>query len=244
MLAWALLRATSSAGFVFNQTISADTNDYNLRAAAVAAGWNQTAPLFATVTINSGVVLSASTTAGYAFDTGTSFPVGSELKLIINSAYVCGMGGKGGDMYTTPSNAQAGGPALRAQHAVAITNNGTIAGGGGGGGGPQSSSRGGGGGRSGRVNSAGGNGSTAPGNPGTFSSGGQGGGGGGGAGGTTGEGGGGNGYGGGGGGWGARGGFGDYSHDHSTSGAYGGASVAGNSFITWLATGTRYGSIT
>ena len=247
MLAQLLIRAaaTSASGFVFNATISADTTDYNLRAAAIAAGWNQTSPVAATVTVNSGIVVSGTSAAGCAFDTGTSFPVGSELKLI-NNGFICGMGGKGGDAYTAPSNAQAGGTALRAQHAIQVTNNGTIAGGGGGGGGSAGGSRGGGGGRSGRVSSAGGNATwDAAVSAGTFASGGQGGGGGaGGAGGTTGEGIGGNGYGGGGGGWGARGGFGDYSHDYSTSGAYGGASVVGNSNITWLATGTRYGSIT
>ncbi len=60
--------------FNFTPTISADTLNYNLRAAAVAAGWNQTDPLNATVTINSGVYVGSSNTSGYGFDTGVTFP--------------------------------------------------------------------------------------------------------------------------------------------------------------------------
>ena len=85
----------SSAGFVFAPTISADTSNYNLRAAALAAGWDGVVPLNATVTIASGVVVSADSTAQYAFDTGAAPPVGSTLTLI-NSGYILGMGGTGG----------------------------------------------------------------------------------------------------------------------------------------------------
>ena len=202
--------------FVFVDVITSDVTNYNLRARAVAAGWDQVVPLVATTTVNSGIVLSADSTSQYAFDTGVTFPAGTTLALI-NNGFVIGMGGAGGAVYTAGSN---GGPALRAQYAISIDAAGGVIGGGGGG-------------RSGRTDAAGAGGGAS----GTFSSGGSGGGGGG-AGGTTGP-------GdddpraGGGGGWGASGG---------TAGIYaggtGGAAVVGNSYITWINTGTRYGAIT
>ena len=218
-------------GFVFRQTISADTSNYVLRAAAIAAGWDGVVPLDAEVTVGSGIVLSANSTSLYGFDTGTGFPAGTTLKLIM-PGYVCGMGGAGGAMYTAGSN---GGPALRAQYAISIDAAGGVIGGGGGGGGGGVIG-GGGGGRSGRTDAA----VASGGASGTFSSGGSGGYGGA-AGGTTGLGtddlwtGG----GGGGGGWGASGGT-----AGSYAGGTGGAAVVGNSYITWINTGTRYGDIT
>ena len=219
-------------GFVFRQTISADTSNYVLRAAAIAAGWDGVVPLDAEVTVGSGIVLSANSTSQYGFDTGSGFPVGTTLKLIM-PGYVCGMGGAGD---SGSSGGSAGGPALRAQYAITIdASGGVIAGGGGGGGG---AGGGGGGGRSGRTSSAGGGGGAAAG---TFSSGGKGGGTYAGNGGTTGPGGDGDiYYGGGGGGWGAKGGNGGL----GGNGGSGGAAVVGNSYITWINTGTRYGDIT
>ena len=219
-------------GFVFRQTISADTSNYVLRAAAIAAGWDGVVPLDAEVTVGSGIVLSANSTSQYGFDTGSGFPVGTTLKLIM-PGYVCGMGGAGD---SGSSGGSAGGPALRAQYAITIdASGGVIAGGGGGGGGYGG---GGGGGRSGRTSSAGGGGGAAAG---TFSSGGKGGGTYAGNGGTTGPGGDGDiYYGGGGGGWGAKGGNGGL----GGNGGSGGAAVVGNSYITWINTGTRYGDIT
>lgn len=132
----------SVRSFVFNPVISTNATNYNLRAAAVAAGWDQSAPLIATVTVNAGVYLSANSTGAYAFDTGASFPAGSSLSLV-NNGFIVGMGGAGGSgagyNYGTSggSGGGGGGPALRAQAAISITNNGTIAGGGGGGGGGQ-----------------------------------------------------------------------------------------------------------
>lgn len=221
------------SAFVFRQTISSDATNYVLRNAAITAGWDGIVPLDAEVTVASGIVLSANSTSLYGFDTGTGFPAGTTLKLIM-PGYVCGMGGAGGAAYTAGSN---GGPALRAQYAISIDAAGGVIGGGGGGGG--SSKGGGGGGRSGRIDAAGGTG-TPTGASGTFSSGGSGGGGGGGAGGTTGPGGDGSSLvGGGGGGWGASGGT-----AGSYAGGAGGAAVVGNSYITWINTGTRYGAIT
>lgn len=220
-------------GFVFVDVITSDVTNYNLRARAVAAGWDQVVPLVATTTVNSGIVLSADSTGQYAFDTGVTFPAGTTLALI-NNGFVIGMGGAGGASYTAGSN---GGPALRAQYAIGIDAAGGVIGGGGGGGGGNKG--GGGGGRSGRTDAAGGVG-LGNGTSGTFSSGGSGGSGGGGAGGTTDPGGDGSGVsGGGGGGWGASGGT-----TGSYAGGTGGAAVVGNSYITWINTGTRYGAIT
>ena len=223
-------------GFVWRPTISADVTNWVLYSQALAAGWDGVVPLDAEVTVASGIVLSADSTSLYGFDTGSGFPAGSVLKLIM-PGYVCGMGGAGGAAKTAGSN---GGPALRAQHAITIDAlGGVTAGGGGGGGGGGFGGGGGGGGRSGRTDAAGG---VAPstGAGGTFSSGGAGGGSGGGAGGTTGPGGAGSlSAGGGGGGWGASGGT-----ASSNAGGTGGAAVVGNSYITWINTGTRYGAIT
>lgn len=222
-------------GFVWRPTISADVTNWVLYSQAIAAGWDGVVPLDAEVTVASGIVLSADSTSLYGFDTGSGFPVGSVLKLIM-PGYVCGMGGAGGATNTAGSN---GGPALRAQHAISIDAlGGVTAGGGGGGGGSGFGGGGGGGGRSGRTDAVGGV-AAYTGANGTFSSGGAGGFGGG-AGGTTGPGGAGSASaGGGGGGWGAGGGT-----AGSYAGGAAGAAVVGNSYITWINTGTRYGAIT
>jgi hypothetical protein len=129
-----------SSAYVFTQTISANTTNYNLKAAAIAAGWNQTTPLNATVTINSGVYVYSTSTGAYAFQTGATFPSGTTLALI-NNGIILGKGGDGGrgGQFSTPTTLNtvgaAGGPAILAQQAITITNNGSIAGGGGGGGG-------------------------------------------------------------------------------------------------------------
>ena len=222
-------------GFVWRPTISADATNWVLYSQALAAGWDGVVPLDAIVTVGSGIVLSADSTSAYGFDTGSGFPVGTSLKLIM-PGYVCGMGGAGGATSTAGSN---GGPALRAQYAISIDALGGVTAGGGGGGGGGGGT-GGGGGRSGRTDAAGGTGAPNGAN-GTFSSGGTGGGGGG-AGGTTGAGVDGSfGTAGGGGGWGAVGGKG---YGGTYAGGAGGAAVVGNSYITWINTGTRYGAIT
>jgi hypothetical protein len=129
--------------FVFEPTIAVNTANYNIKAAAVAAGWDQIRPLKATVTVNAGVYVYSTSTGAYAFDTGATFPAETTLALI-NNGTIIGMGGAGsaGDwnntdpypryyVYGTPA---AGGPALIAQYALTVTNNGVIGGGGGGGG--------------------------------------------------------------------------------------------------------------
>lgn len=124
-----------SNGYTFNATIASNTTDYNLRAAAVAAGWNQSTALLATVTINAGVYVYASSTGAYGFQTGSTFPAGTTLALV-NNGIICGKagnGGNGGGSGTASQAGAAGGPALLAQQNISITNNGTIGGGGGGG---------------------------------------------------------------------------------------------------------------
>jgi len=210
--------------FVFNKTISVDTSNYNLRTDALAAGWDGVMPLAATVTINSGIVVSANSTAQYAFDTGATFPVGSMLALV-NNGHIIGMGGAGGGYTTSVLPGKDGGTALRAQAAISVTNSGTIGGGGGGGGGYPNNG-GGGGGRSGRTAAAGGSGytgGTSSGSPGTFD---------------------GPGYGGPGAGKGGEWGAAAPNVIGGGNGGAGGAAVVGNSFITWVATGTRLGAIT
>lgn len=239
--------AGAAASFVFRQTISVNQGPYNLKSAAIAAGWNQNDSLDAIVTINSGVAVGASSTGGYAFDTGSTFPPGTLLRLNMAGAVASGVGGAGGAGQGNPSQGSggaAGGPCLIARHPITIDAAGaTLAGGGGGGGGGVFSSEqdpkfgtfyysgsGGGGGRSSIVaNAAGGPGGPnfspgAPGGTGTYS--GPGGGGGG------------RGPGGIGGGWGAGGASPYY------SGGAGGIAIAGNAFITWINTGTRLGAIT
>jgi hypothetical protein len=120
-----------SSSFVFNQTISSDTTNYNLKSAAIAAGWNQTKPLVATVTINGGVYVYSTSTGTYAFDTGSTFPAGTSLNLI-NNGVILGRGGDGGNGGVN-QNGQggaggAGGPAFIARYAINVTNNGTIGG--------------------------------------------------------------------------------------------------------------------
>lgn len=217
-----------------------------------------------TFVINSGVILSASSTGAYAGNVDTSWAAGDTVRIINNGVIVgCGgAGGRGSDVSAGSSGAP-GGPAFIAQRSITFTNNGTIAGGGGGGGGgqgytgifsdgesgstPTAQGGGGGGGRSSAAaNSAGG---TRDGGAGTYSGPGAGGPRAPGAGGTTTI----NnatGAGGSGGGWGAAGAAGTTSLTSPigpSPGPYGpgsgGASIAGNGNITWLATGTRLGAI-
>lgn len=238
--------------FLFNATISANTLNYNLKTAAIAAGWDQAAPLSATVTINAGVSVGSSSTANPGFDTGLTFPAGSNLSLINNGSIV-GRGGNGARTTGAGSNnasypelaGDAGGLALKVQAAISITNNGTIGGGGGGGGG--------GGANNPAVSSgtAGGGGGGAGADPGYRNAGGPYGGGGpgnnvatlttGAAGNSDSDGG----TGGTGGNLGQAGGSGTSGNWHGgAAGGAAGAAINGNSNISWVTTGTRLGAIT
>lgn len=247
----------AGGGFAFTQTISGNTTNYNLRSSAIAAGWNGSSPLIATVTVKSGVCVGSTSTGAYSFDTGTPFPAGSVINLI-NNGLIVGKGGAGGNGSTSGAG---GGPALRAQYAMRITNAGTIGGGGGGGGGGSYTygSDGayhageGGGGGAGYSVGGGGGGSAYNGAAGTLTTGGGGGGSyhwpnyNGRDGGTTGGGGTGGGLGvaGGSGGAGWRGDQGGGGHAINGQGGGGaaGACTSGNANITWVSTGTRLGTL-
>jgi hypothetical protein len=265
--------ATSGGLRRINLVISANTQNYNIKTAALGAGWNGTSPVAITVTINYGVYVGSTSNASPGIDTGTGYP-SNVIPKIINNGYILGTGGN--------ANGGAGGPALRAQAPIKIDNNGVIGGGGGGGGygaqrygsepngkaqGPTYYGGGGGGGGGagytagsggGTNGSSTGTGSTQPsgGASGSFLS--PGGGGGGGAGytqyvsggevygggGGSGGGLGANGSTGGNGYNGSRQNVGGISSSASGGGAAGACTVAGsNANITWINTGTRYGAL-
>ena len=115
--------------FIF--TISSHVQQADLRTLALAAGWNGTAPIVAT--INSGIYLWSDNT-GVGGLTVSNIPTGS---IINNYGYIIGRGGNGGSY----SAGQAGGPALVNSVSGITVNNlsgAYIAGGGGGGGGSTS----------------------------------------------------------------------------------------------------------
>jgi len=225
---------------------SNQTTGQNLRALAVAAGWDQAAPVVAS--INSGVVISSNTTSTAALTVDGSWPGGVTLN---NAGTIVGMGGKGGDTTIAGSPAGVG---LQVSSPLTISNTGVLAGGGGGGGAGTywswngfNRSTPGSGGASGFTQAAGGGGGPATqGNPsqgpdanGFYSPGG--------ASANWGTGGRASSPGGIGGGWGSNGDAGgtvDGNYNQSGyAGGAGGASVSGNSYVTWVATGTRYGGL-
>lgn len=130
----------------YNLTISANTNDYNIRSAAISAGWPGSVDANVNVTINPGVFVGSTSTGSSAFSIGSPWPAGSALT-VTNNGTIVGRGGGGGNggtggvgppvaPKTAPGSAGgAGGPAFNTGRAVTVTNNGTISGGGGGGGG-------------------------------------------------------------------------------------------------------------
>ena len=237
----------------FSFTISSNQVDANLRSLAVAAGWNQSS--FVTATINGGVYISASSTGAIALTINGSFPGSYEL---VNNGIIIGRGGNGGigGAYAqTPTVGGGGGTALAVSTAGSVRNNNIIAGGGGGGGGAglsygkyQDSSGGGGGG--GIGNSSGGSGGGGGSGAASAGTGGS----------LTGAGSGGNGAysnragnrGGNGGGYGSAGAAGVNGSTYNglyaaqaanKAGGAGGAAITGNGNITWLAFGQRYGGI-
>lgn len=222
--------ATAQFSFAISSNYS---TPQNLATLATAAGWDGNDYLVVT----NNAIISSNTTGSAALTVSGSFPNGV---LLINNGTIVGMGGRGGN---AGANGNAGGNALLVSSALSINNAGTLAGGGGGGGSSPVFgwcgtvlTTAGGGGASGLTQSLGGTaGSYAgPGKPSTLS---------GslysvrggsdqagacgvvnspsGAGGTWGN-------------AGANGGF---------TGGAGGASVSGNSNVTWVATGTRYGAL-
>jgi hypothetical protein len=134
-------------------TIAADYyGTYDIRTALVNTGWTTSSKGSVDVVINSNIVVSAPGTGVYAMDTGGPWPGPSSPAanmVIVNNGSIVGKGGDGGKggnasassptstSGTTQGGApgSAGGPALRVQRAITLTNYGNVAGGGGGGGG-------------------------------------------------------------------------------------------------------------
>ncbi len=257
----------------FAFTIASNQTNANLRTLAVNAGWNQSTKVVATVAsgvyISSNGTGTPALTVNGSFPGGVEL---TNNGFIVGMGGAGGKGGGvSGNSIVAGAAGSGGGLALSVSSAVSITNNGTVAGGGGGGGGgiggqnytpskigDTSYNIGGGGGGGGRssaaANSGGGAGGTASGalsgnsagsTGGAGTSGGAGGGGAAGAiAGAYGS------AGGAGGGWGAGGATGSSSSNalnRYISGPYSGGSaggaVSGNGNITWVATGTRLGSI-
>lgn len=109
----------------FALTIASNyTTPQNLRTLALAAGWNGSDYLLVT----NNATFSSDTTASPALTVSGSFPNGVAF---VNNGFILGMGGAGGFCNNVGN---AGGGALVVSSAISITNNGTIAGGGGGGG--------------------------------------------------------------------------------------------------------------
>ena len=155
--AWQTLAIVSN---VFSATLSIQvtTTNFDASSAATAAGWDGVSPVSLTITVSTGAVVGSNSAASPAM-TIDAFPTGSSITLI-NNGTVVGAGGQGGQ-FVYANNAQSGGSggtALKILTTTKITNNGIIGGGGGGGaggsrcyGGP-----GGGGGGAGYVVAAGG----------------------------------------------------------------------------------------
>lgn len=106
-------------------TITSSVSDLNLRTWATGAGWNGTSK--ATITVNSGVYIWATSTGTAGMTINGSWPGGCFL---VNNGYIMG---KGGNAVSCAAGAT-GGPAISLGVSCTITNNSYIAGGGGGGG--------------------------------------------------------------------------------------------------------------
>jgi hypothetical protein len=141
--------------FTFNKTISANTENYDLKEDAMASGWDGTSILIANVTISSNVYVWSSNVDVPGFD-ARGIPSESTIS-IVNDGYIIGKGGVGaGTTFGESSPVGFGGNAMAISSNVTITNNGYIAGGGGGGG-SVTGSGGGGGAGGGTGGGAGGN---------------------------------------------------------------------------------------
>jgi hypothetical protein len=121
----------------FAVAIAADTADFDLQTALEAApyNWNGTSPVTVSVTVASGVSVSASSAKVPAFSMGT-LPACSQVT-IVNQGSIVGAGGAGGaGGGGAPTAGQAGGTAIAASARLFLDNtSGNIWGGGGGGGG-------------------------------------------------------------------------------------------------------------
>lgn len=129
--------------FVYTETISTNTSNYDLRSKLTTAGWDGTQDVEATITVNPGVIVYSTTTPTAAFTINPALPPASTVSLT-NQGTIVGKAGKGGaggsfDGPNSPTPAGVGDPGgsgIYTSSAITINNTGgTIAGGGGGGGG-------------------------------------------------------------------------------------------------------------
>ncbi|TAJ84558.1 hypothetical protein [Reyranella sp.] len=244
--------------FRFNHTYSTDTASPSMATLATSLGWNGADPVVGNVTVNANLY---STSTGVAAFYCHGLPAGSVIKLTVNGGRtIGGRGGQGGNG-VAGSNGETGGLAMYVRNTLNVVNNGVIAGGGGGGGvgadyidWGTNTFIGGSGGGGGRGGGAGGGGINnagyipgVPGNSGSFAAAGSGGagvahaiggeegsvvwiqGGSGGAGGD----------------WAQTGSSGAAASNGGAggSGGLGGWAVDGNSFVTWLTPGSRFGHL-
>lgn len=135
MMVNALMGFATDTLFSTTLTLAGSVSDYNIRTAALAAGWDGVTPLVANVIVNAGAVVSASSTGTYAIDTDATFPSGSSIAITINGT-VHGKGGVGSAPYNSGGS---GGPAMRLRSScawsVVVGAAGIVVGGGGSGGG-------------------------------------------------------------------------------------------------------------
>lgn len=125
--------ACSLVSYVFNQVITTNIANYNLKSAAIAAWWNQVTPLSATITLSGSAYIYSSSTTTPAFDTGNGFPVWTQL-VLINYWFIVGKWwnwwywamGWYCNLSSWWANATNWWPALSASTSLSITNNGTI----------------------------------------------------------------------------------------------------------------------
>lgn len=134
--------------FVYTETISTNTSNYDLRSKLTTAGWDGTQDVEATITVNPGVIVYSTTTPTAAFTINPALPPASTVSLTNQGTIVgkAGTGGNGGTFGPGPivppstfvlaAPGNPGGSGLYTTSAITINNTGgTIAGGGGGGGG-------------------------------------------------------------------------------------------------------------
>jgi hypothetical protein len=116
-------------GFLFKNTafrttitISKNTYNFKLISKLKELGWNERGIVYATVIIDSDIVVGSMSTKDPAFEIEKDFESGSEIQ-IINNGTIVGAGGETKSM---------GGTAIKTAASVTITNNGFIYSGGGG----------------------------------------------------------------------------------------------------------------
>lgn len=128
----------SAAGWPFAITVSTTVYNIDVRARAVAAGWDQVTPLAAEIIVTGAGCIGSTSAATPSLLIAGSFPTGSRARSTVAAGgRIIGMGGYGGGGAEPgiAASGGAGGTAIRTVLPLTVDNLGTIAGGGGGGGG-------------------------------------------------------------------------------------------------------------